>query len=63
VKEGKKALGSGLEKIIASFKVFSSFGAIIYQKIEKSFTKKNIFSIILVANHPIATQIPDLIIF
>ena len=37
------------EKIIASFKVFSSVGAILCQKIEKVSQKKNIFLILLLA--------------
>ena len=41
------------EKIIASFKVFSSFGAIIYQKIEKV-SQKKYFLNNFTSNHPIA---------
>ena len=48
-----------LRKIIGSFKVFSSFGAIICQKIEKVSQKKYFFNT-FTSNHPIATQIPDL---
>jgi hypothetical protein len=44
------------EKIIASFKVFSSFGAIIYQKFEKV-SQKKYFLNNFTSNHPIATQI------
>ena len=44
------------EKIIGSFKVFSSFGAIICQKIEKV-SQKKYFLNTFTSNHPIATQI------
>ena len=50
------------EKIIASFKVFSWFDTIIYQKIEKV-SQKKYFLNDFTSNHPIATQIPDLIKF
>ena len=48
------------EKIIASFKVLSWFDTIIHQKIEKV-SQKKYFLNDFTSNHPIATQIPDLI--
>ena len=48
------------EKIIASFKVFSSFGAIIYQKIEKV-SQKKYFLNNFTSNHPIANPHPILL--
>ena len=48
------------EKIIASFKVFSWFDTIIYQKIEKV-SQKNSFLNDFTSNQPIATQVPDFI--
>ena len=50
------------EKIIASFKVISWFDTIIHQKIEKV-SQKKYFLNDFTSNHPIATQIPDLIKF
>ena len=53
---------TNFEKIIASFKVLSWFDTIIHQKIEKV-SQKKYFLNNFTSNHPIATQIPDLIKF